>query len=461
MIRFTLSQSAALLGARLLGADAEFSTVSTDSRNLSAGSLFVALRGERFDGHDYVAQAAERGAAGALVSRPLALDLPQLLVDDSRLALGRLAAGWTTVWRAGQGDLPPRLVAITGSNGKTTVKEMVAAILAQRGSVLATRGNLNNDIGVPLTLLRLQAEAFAVVEMGANHAGEIGYLSRLARPDVAVLNNAGRAHLEGFGSLEGVARAKGEIVEGVAEDGLFIFDAASPWAGLWREKAAGRRLLTFGVDERAEVRSPADAIVLEWRPGGFVNRFGVRTPKTSFEVELALAGRHNRQNALAAIAVALGLGLTPEEIQKGLASVRPVPGRLQPRAGRAGVQLIDDSYNANPDSVGAAIEVLAAAPGRRFLLLGELAELGEEVEVFYRQLGEQARAAGIDFLYAVGPARTAAESFGPGGYGFADRQGLLDALAPRLRAGDYVLAKGSRRAGMEMLMAALVAPAEG
>jgi UDP-N-acetylmuramoyl-tripeptide--D-alanyl-D-alanine ligase len=458
MIRFSLTHAAALLGGHYDGPDGEFAAVGSDSRTLLPGSLFVALPGARFDGHDHLAQAAERGALAALVSRPVASPLPQLRVDDTRLALGRLAAAWLAAGRAAR---PTQVVAVTGSNGKTTVKEMLAAILAQRGPVLATRGNLNNDIGMPLTLLRLQEESFVVAEMGANHAGEIGYLSRLASPDVAVLNNAGRAHLEGFGSLEGVAMAKGEIVDGLGADGLFVFDAASPWAALWRERAAGRRILSFGVDERADLYSPAEEFRLDWRDDGFVSRFPVRGPMGGFEVELALAGVHNRQNALAATAAALGLGLTPEEIRRGLAAVRPVPGRLQPRRGRDGVRLLDDSYNANPDSVGAAITVLAKAPGRRFLLLGELAELGEGVETFYRQLGEQARGAGIEFLFAVGPAAPAAESFGPGGRGFAERQDLLDALVPLLRAGDCVLAKGSRRAGMETLMAALAAPDEG
>jgi UDP-N-acetylmuramoyl-tripeptide--D-alanyl-D-alanine ligase len=314
MIRFSLTHAAALLGGHYDGPDGEFAAVGSDSRTLLPGSLFVALPGARFDGHDHLAQAAERGALAALVSRPVASPLPQLRVDDTRLALGRLAAAWLAAGRAAR---PTQVVAVTGSNGKTTVKEMLAAILAQRGPVLATRGNLNNDIGMPLTLLRLQEESFVVAEMGANHAGEIGYLSRLASPDVAVLNNAGRAHLEGFGSLEGVAMAKGEIVDGLGADGLFVFDAASPWAALWRERAAGRRILSFGVDERADLYSPAEEFRLDWRDDGFVSRFPVRGPMGGFEVELALAGVHNRQNALAATAAALGLGLTPEEIRRG------------------------------------------------------------------------------------------------------------------------------------------------
>ncbi len=450
MISFSLSQTADLLRGHLLGADATFASVSTDSRKVKQGDLFVALRGPRYDGHDYLPQAAAAGAVGAMVERDLPIDLPRLQVADTCSALGRLAAAW-------RGSVTVPVIAVTGSNGKTTVKEMIASILQCRGSVLATTGNLNNHIGLPLTLLELQEQEYVVVELGASAPGEIGYLSAIAQPDVAVLNNAGRAHLEGFGTLEGVARAKGEIVAGLKTDGVLVFNGDDPWADLWRELAAGYRVLSFGLERPADVFSPAREEESGWDSRGFYNRFPVQTPRGTLEIELRLAGRHNRANALAAIAATQQLGVGDDEIRRGLSELKPVTGRLQPLAGRGGVQLIDDSYNANPDSVVAAISVLATAPGRRYLVLGELAELGEDVDRFYQGLGEQARAAGIDHLYGVGPAGRAAEAFGRGGRIFENRERLIDALHQDLESGDRVLVKGSRRAGMEQVIRALVA----
>jgi UDP-N-acetylmuramoyl-tripeptide--D-alanyl-D-alanine ligase len=445
MISFSLSRTANLLGGRLLGADATFVSVSTDSRNLQRGDLFVALRGPHFDGHDYLGQAATAGAVAAMVERDLPVDLPLLQVRETCAALGQLAAAW-------RDSLPLPLVAVTGSNGKTTVKEMIASILGCRGSVLATAGNLNNHIGLPLTLLKLQGQEYAVVELGASAAGEIEYLSRIARPDVAVLNNAGRAHLEGFGTLEGVARAKGEIVAGLKPDGVLVFNGDDSWADLWRDLAVGRRLVSFGLEKPADVFSPESEEQSGWDAEGFYSRFPVETPRGSMEIRLGLAGRHNRANALAAIAAAQQLDVTTEEIQRGLAQLKPVAGRLQPLTGRDGVQLIDDSYNANPDSVEAAIAVLATAPGRRFLVLGELAELGGDADRFYCAIGERTRAAGIEHLYGVGPAGKAAEAFGRGGCVFENQGHLIDALHRDLESGDRVLIKGSRRAGMEQVI---------
>ncbi len=448
MIRLTLSQAARQLNARHLGAEAVFSSVSADSRTLRPGDLFIALKGPNFDGHDYLAQVAMRGAVAALVEREMALDLPLLLVTDSHAALGHLAATWRDAAAA-------PVVAVTGSNGKTTVKEMIAAILSQRGSVLATEGNLNNNIGLPLTLLRLQEEEYTVLEMGASHPGEIGYLSRIARPDVAVLNNAGRAHLEGFETLEGVARAKAEILLGLSDEGVFIFNADDRWASLWRELAGSRPLMTFGMVGEADVTSPEGEVDTRWDEAGFVTRFSVRSPSGEVELETALAGRHNRMNTLAATTAALALGLDLEEVRQGLAGMRPVKGRLQPLNGVGGVRLIDDSYNANPDSVQAAIDLLAAAPGRRFLVLGALAELGEGADRLYRQLGELAATAGIEYLYGIGAACGAVVAFGRGGRCFDHREALTEALHLALEPGDCALIKGSRRAGMEWVVDAL------
>jgi len=450
VISMRLSEVAEAIGGRWAGDDVSFSAVSTDSRKLEGSPLFVALRGDRFDGHDYLGQVASAGAVAVMVEQESPVAIPQLIVDDTRLALGRLAA----VWRD---RADPRLIAVTGSNGKTTLKEMLRAILGQEGAgLLATEGNLNNDIGLPLTLLRLQGEGTAVVELGANHPGEIAYLSAIARPDVAVLNNAGRAHLEGFGSPEGVARAKGEIVSGLKPDGCFVYNADSPWAGLWRELSEGKRRLGFGHSVQAEVRSPAQTGGTLWTKQGFVNRFPVETPAGAFEVEIKLAGEHNRMNALAAIATCQALGLGIETIRRGLASLEPVKGRLQVKYQR-GFFLIDDSYNANPDSVEAAMEVLRHAPGRRYLVLGDLAELGPRAAELHQELGVAAKGAGIDRLYAVGAlsARTV-EGFGEGGVHFPSQETLIERLRAELNTEASVLVKGSRSSAMDRVVAALV-----
>ena len=449
MIRFRLSELASLLPARLRGGDADVAGVSIDSRTLQPGELFVALRGPRFDGHDYLDEVAGKGAAGALVSHRASERLPCLEVADTRLGLGRVAAAWRQ-------RSPARVAAITGSNGKTTVKEMLAAMLALQGATLATRGNLNNDIGLPLTLCRLQDEANAVVELGANHPGEIGYLARIARPDVAVITNAGHAHLEGFGSVAGVARAKAEILEGLDASGLFVFNADDPHAPLWRELAGERRVLTFGVRRPADVASPEDSLRLRWDATGFHSEFEVRSPRGTLQVAMALSGEHNRMNALAAIAAAQGLGVADEHIQRGLAAVKPVAGRLAPRLAPMGARVVDDSYNANPDSVRMAVEVLCQAPGRKVLVLGDLGELGQEAEQLHGELGSFASARGVDMVLTCGVlSEAAARAFGEGGCHFETQEALLEVLQELLQAEDTVLVKGSRAAAMERVVAAL------
>ena len=446
MIEFSLDQLARPLDGVRLGRDVSFSSVATDTRTLAPGSLFVALEGPRFDGHQFVDVARERGAAAALVHRQTATDLPLLRVHDTRLGLGRIGR----LWRRASG-VP--LVAVTGSNGKTTVKEMIASILARRGPVLSTEGNLNNDIGVPITLTRLQEQRTAVVELGANHPGEIDYLARIATPDVAVITNAGRAHLEGFGSVEGVARAKAEILNGLDPEGCFVFNGDDPWAPLWSALGAKHRSLTFGI------RSGGDVSCRDGdRIGGMLsNRFTAVTPKGEADIDLPLPGIHNRLNALAAIAAAVALDFDLDEIRAGLAAMPGVKGRLRPVAGRGGTHLIDDSYNANPDSVEAALELLAHAEGRRFVALGELAEMGPEGEAFYQQLGATARRLGIDRLFVLAEAAPAATAFGPLAAVFNDQAALVAALEEELRAGDWVLIKGSRKARMERVVEALAA----
>ncbi len=445
-----LSRAAEVLHADLIGRDGRFASVSTDTRTIAPGELYVALRGPNFDGHDFVAQAAQKGAVGAMVERPLDLELSQLKVADTRVGLGILAAAWRQVF-----SIP--LVAVTGSNGKTTVKEMLAAILSCRGRVLATLGNLNNDIGMPLTLLRLQNEDYAVIELGANGPGEIGYLSGIARPDVVVLNNVGKAHLEGFGSLEGIARAKAEIISGLSAEGVVVINGDDRWAELWRDLAEGRRVLSFGVETAADVSANPQQLRTHWDGHGFRCRFDMRTPQGEVTIDLALAGRHNLLNALAAAAAAQALGAGLEDIREGLAGIRPVRGRLQTRTAPSGLRVIDDTYNANPDSVVAAIEVLVTAPGRRWLILGDLAELGPESERLLGELGTRARAAGLDRLCTLGTISAAAtRTFGPGARHFADRQALIEELREQLESEDYVLVKGSRSAAMELVVNALL-----
>ena len=449
MSRLQLSDLAELVDGRLFGMDTVFDGVSTDTRTLQGGQLFVALRGPNFDGHEFVGEAVRRGAAGALVEARPDAPIGSVQVADTRIGLGRLAHGWRMGCRA-------KVVGLTGSNGKTTLKEMIAAILAEHGAVLATQGNLNNDIGVPLTLCRLRDEPFAVVEMGANHAGEIDYLTRLVRPDVAVLNNAGRAHLEGFGSLEGVARAKAEILNGLATDGLFVYNGDDRFADLWRGLAGSRRRRSFGVREPADVSSPDGEYSVVWQRDHFEARFPVICEAGEIEIGLRLAGEHNRMNALAAVAASLEVGATLGSCAQALAGIEPVPGRLCPVRGVNGARVIDDSYNANPDSVLAALRVLVSAPGRRTLVLGDLAELGADAAALHRQIGEQVSAAGIDRLLTVGRlSAVAGEAFLGEHRHFVDRAVLADALSAELGDEDSVLVKGSRSARLDELVGSL------
>ena len=433
---------AAGLQVRVKGDDVRLDGVGSDSRRVRAGELFVALSGPNFDGNEFATQALRAGAAACLLERDTGAG-PALIVEDSRRALGLLAQHWRARF-----DIP--LVAVTGSNGKTTVKEMLAAIFSRKGRVLATRGNLNNDIGLPLTLLGLHSEHdYAVIEMGANHPGEIAWLTALARPDVALITNAGPAHLEGFGSLEGVARAKGEIYAGLREGGCAIVNADDAFADLWRGLIApGLRQLDFGIDSPAAVRATVAG------DGGA----RIATPAGDFELRLPLPGRHNLMNALAATAAAVATGIEPGVIRAGLEFMSPVAGRLQLRAGLAGSRIIDDTYNANPASMQAALAVLRDFSGRHFLALGDMGELGGEETALHAQTGEQARASGVQRLYTLGRlAREAAASFGQGAQSFDDHEGLIECLRRDLAADVTLLVKGSRRMHMERVVEALSA----
>lgn len=446
-----LAELAAPLAGAIHGGDCRFIGVSTDSRTLRQGDLFVALQGENFDGHDYLQQAVRAGAVGALVSRRLDTPLPLLEVEDTQRALGLLGAYNRDLYRG-------PLVAITGSSGKTTAKNLVAAVLRSRGRTLATEGNFNNEVGVPLTLLRLTPECeFAVVEMGASRAGDIAWLCRLGRPSVALLLNAMPAHLEGFGSVAEVAAAKGEIFDGLGPQAFAVINADQPWAARWRERAGDATVLDFGL------RAPAVVTASAIRSDGVAGtRFTAHTPAGDIPVRLALPGEHNVANALAAIAVGLACELSPAEIRRGLESVRPVPGRLSSTEIPGGATVVDDCYNANPGSVRAAIDLLAGCAGRRTLILGAMRELGDESESLHREVGEYARAAGIDALWGVGDELVpAVAAFGPGGRQFADRETAAAEASAAFGAGDTVLVKGSRSAGMEAVLEALLAAADG
>jgi len=448
-----LYETAQAIGAIAMGTDVEFTQVETDTRKLTPGCLFVALKGTNFDGHSFAAKALEQGAAAVMVAADAGLDLaPALVVDDTRLGLGRLAA-----WHRSR--MPAQLAAITGSNGKTTVKEMLAAICqAEAGNeaVLATRGTLNNDIGMPLTLLRLApAHRYAVIEMGMNHPGELDYLTRLARPDVALVNNALRAHLEGLGSVEAVARAKGEIYAGLKDGGTAIVNADDPHAGLWREMNRGRRILSFGFDAHADVRILGSGETAEIAAPLPITHSPLilDTPQGRVEAALQVPGDHNRRNAAAAATAALALGIPPVAIARGLAAYAGTKGRLQAHACMMGSTLIDDTYNANPDSVLAAVGVLATLPGTRILVLGDMGELGPTAPALHREMGEKARTAGIDRLLCLGELSVnCVQGFGAGAMHFERIEELLAEIEQALGPAVTVLVKGSRFMQMERVV---------
>ena len=471
-----LSQAAQVLNGRLAGADVRFTAVSTDSRTLAQGDLFIALRGEHFDGYEFAAKAAQAGAAASMVNadsykahpsipdpRSSILDprssIPDprssiLVVEDTRRALGQLAAYWRR-----QFDIP--LVAITGSNGKTTVKEMLAGILGQAAgsadAVLATRGNLNNDIGMPLTLLQLKkTHRYAVIEMGMNHPGEIDYLSHIAAPDVAVINNASGAHLEGLGSVRAVAQAKGEIFAGLEHHGTAVINADDEHAPLWRGLAGAHPLLEFGLEQQADVSGtwhPYRGHPHREQPPDSGLQLDVRTPQGNFTAVLQVPGEHNARNALAATAAAIALNIPLEKIVAGLERFSGVAGRLQRKSALHGASLIDDAYNANPASMRAAISVLAQAGGKRILVMGDMGELGDDAAAFHAEMGAEARRAGIEKMYALGTlSSNAAREFGSGARHFDRIEDLQDALEKELDSNTTVLVKGSRFMKMERVV---------
>ena len=447
---FSLMQLAQITGGELRGSDLSFSALSIDSRSINRGDLFVALRGPSFDGHAFIGAAQQGGAVALLVEQPVDSELPQVIVNDSHRALGELASAWRM-----QYQIP--VIAVTGSNGKTTVKEMLASILGQQGKVLATKGNLNNDIGVPLTLMRINSEHhYAVIEMGANHHEEIRYLTGLARPTVAMVNNAGPAHLEGFGDIAGVAKAKGEIFEGLQEGGVAVINADDKYTGVWEAICTGLERKHFGIDKKADV-SATDLVSV----AGAGYRFTLHAGGQSIAISLPLPGRHNVMNALAASAAAIAAGATLAAVRDGLQSLVDVGGRLQIKQSPAGVTVIDDTYNANPASLQAGLDVLNDSEGdKKILVLADMGELGNLAMSLHQQMGEQAHRSGVDQLFTFGEmAQHAAQAFGPVASHFTTQEALIAELKTVLKSSEErftVMVKGSRSMKMEYVVAALL-----
>lgn len=445
-----LTEIADLLAVTNIDSDAVVTGAKIDSRAIESGDLFIALPGEKVDGHDYIENARKAGAVAALVSTKQDDELLQIVVDDVVTAFGQIAAYWLQ-------QCQPKVVAITGSNGKTTVKEMVASILRQAGSVLATAGNLNNDLGVPLTLCRLSKnDQFAVLEMGASGLGHIERLVNIAKPDVSVINNVAPAHLEGFGSLDGVARAKGEIYTGLDQNGVAIVNADMPYQAIWDQSLEQKSIITFAIN------SEADVMAQDAHFDVHASHFMVKLDEQFHYVNLPLPGIHNVSNALAAIAICYALGVSSEAIVKGLESVQAAPHRLQLRAAVNGSNILDDTYNANQASFTQALSVLKGYTGSHWLVLGDFGELGSDGEAIHQNLGSEAKAAGVTKLLTIGEqTRLAAEAFGDEAMMFESPTELEAYLKEQLAETTTCLIKGSRFMQLDKLADALAVTEEG
>lgn len=442
-----LSILAGKLNGKLLGSDADYTGVSLDTRGLKPNDLFIALRGERFDGHDFIELAKQNGAVGAIVDHAIDIDLPLVLVKDTRKALGKLAQQHRR-----QFSIP--IIALTGSSGKTTTKEMIRSILAEAGSVLTNFKNYNNDIGVPLTLLNLTTQhRYAVIEMGANHLGEIAYLTQITQPNVGLVTNIGPAHLQGFGSMAGVAHAKSEIFSGLMKEGVAIINADDKFTDVLQKASTAFRQVSFGLSEAYDfsatnIQMDADgkATFLLHAPNG-----------KEMLLSLSLAGQHHVMNALAAAAATSQVGIELAQIKSGLEKTQAIPGRMIISKTKLGLTLIDDSYNANPSSVAVALNLLAHYPGVRIFVMGDMGELGQNELNYHRQIGQLAKQLNIDFVYTCGAlSKETAKAFGANAKHYANHQALILALKRDLQKNATILIKGSRSAQMEKVAAALM-----
>lgn len=444
-----LSEAAVALKALHLGNDVQFDSVGSDSRNIKAGQLFVALKGPNFVGSKFAAEALKKGAVAVLLSDDVVEARPALLVNDTRLALGELAKYWRSKFTT-------PVVAITGSNGKTTTKEMLTDILAanahEHAKVHATYGNLNNDIGLPLTLLKMNAShQYVVLEMGMNHLGEIDYLTHIAQPSVALINNAGTAHIGELGSRDNIAKAKGEIFAGLQADGVAVINADSDYAQYWQSLNSNKKVVTFGLSEHADIHAT-------YKEADGVSLVCLTTPQGSVDFKLKVQGAHNINNALAASAAAFALGVSNAKIAQGLNNFNGVYGRLERKAGMHGAIIIDDTYNANPDSMMAAINVLAKASGERILVLGDMGELGVDAINMHMHIGAYAKTSGIETLYCLGQMSVAmVQGFGVGAQHFGSAEAIAEAISSQLKSNTTVLVKGSRFMRMERVVNLLVA----
>jgi len=440
----SLAQASKVLNGTMSGESVDFSAVSIDTRSLKSGDLYVALHGDRFDGHDYIEQAKQAGAVAAIVHKDVNTCLPVIKVENTRKALGELAAAWRQAFCG-------KVAAITGSNGKTTVKEMLALIAAKQGSVLSTRGNFNNDIGLPLTLLRIKHEDFAVIEMGANHLGEISGLTNITRPDVALINNAGQSHLEGFGSLKGVAQAKGEIFQGLSDDGIGVVNKDDEFSEYWCALLGNKKRIEFSMkDVTADVYG-------EWHQTESGGNLKVNVCGDELSVNLKVHGMHNAMNALAAIAVTEALSIDHKYIAQALNEFEAVKGRLNFHKVSENLTVIDDTYNANPASLLAGINVLKELPGEHWLVLGDMGELGDDEQSIHFNAGTEAKKSGVARLLAIGESSVhAAQAFGEKAKVFKDKEELISFIRQHQSGKLGVLIKGSRFMHMEQIVESLV-----
>lgn len=449
-VNLMLSDIANAVKGELMGCDLNVSGVGIDTRSLKQGDLYIAIKGQQFDGHDFVENAHQAGAVAIIVSRKTDTVLPQVLVTDTRLALAELAGYWRR-------QLPVKIAGVTGSNGKTSVKEMIAAIFATQGDTLYTQGNLNNDIGVPLTLLRLnQSHKYAVIEMGANHPGEIAFTSHYAQADVSVITNVGPAHIEGFGNIQGVANTKAEIIENLGPQGVAVLNRDDTFFDFWIEHKVGQRnVISFGLEPSADVR--AENICEKLSEQGFTTGFDLITAGTRERITLNLAGQHNVRNALAAAAVAMQFNIDISAIKQGLETMQPVTGRMQVLSGRRGDIVIDDTYNANPASLKAALAAVKTTQQPVWLVLGAFGELGHDSANIHSEMGKTIKDMHVKRLFATGSlAKHTVDAFGNDAEFFETQKDLIDSLQQAITGQEIILVKGSRAQKMERVVAALV-----